>query len=162
MFCQVLGMNNNTMQEKTKDNVLYRWLVRLTKWMDDYYLDPIIGLIPGAGDVLTSISGLPAVAFCLFVVKSVPLTLAVTFNVLFDVMMGCMPFFVGDLFDFFVRSHRKNLMLIRGYVDGDAAVVSEVRKKALVMSLGILLLIALIVLLIWGIGMLYQWVAGLF
>ncbi len=150
------------MQDKVKDNILYRWLVKLTKWMDDYYLDPIMGLIPGAGDVLTSISGLPAVAFCLFVVRSVPLTLAVTFNILFDVMMGCLPFFVGNIFDFFVRSHRKNLQLIQGYVDGDSAVVGEVRKKALIMLLGILLLIALIALLIWSVGMLYQWVAGLF
>ncbi len=143
------------MPSEKEKSPLYVWLKKLARWMDDYYLDPIIGLVPGAGDVVTAISGVPSVALSLFVVKSLPLTLAVTFNILLDVAIGCIPF-LGEIGDFFFRSHKKNIRLIQGYILEDQAVIREVRKKAIAMGFGIVLMIGLIIALIWGIGELFK------
>ena len=56
----------------------YRIMDTTAKYMDKYFLDPIIGLIPGGiGDVLSSFLALPFIYFALVQVKSIPLTLAV-------------------------------------------------------------------------------------
>ena len=63
----------------------YRIMVKTAKYMDQYYLDPLIGLIPGGvGDVLSSSLAMPFIYYSLCVVRSIPLTLAVIYNVLLD------------------------------------------------------------------------------
>ena len=69
----------------------------LTRYMDRYYLDALIGVIPGWGDAIALLSVVPFVYFSLRVIRSIPLTLAVLNNALRDVLMGMIPFFVGDI-----------------------------------------------------------------
>ena len=81
----------------------YRIMVKTAKYMDQYYLDPLIGLIPGGvGDVLSSSLAMPFIYYSLCVVRSIPLTLAVIYNVLLDVLIGAIPF-VGNVLDIFKR-----------------------------------------------------------
>ncbi len=100
---------------------LYRFMQRSEKWMDRYFVDPLLGLLlPGGwGDALSGLLALPAIYYSLWVVRSVPLTLAVTLNVLADVVLGLLPFMAGDVIDFFFRSYGRNMRLITGYVNGD-------------------------------------------
>ena len=74
-------------REKMMNRSSYRIMVKTAKYMDKYYLDPLIGLIPGGvGDVLSSSLAMPFIYYSLCVVRSIPLTLAVIYNVLLDVL----------------------------------------------------------------------------
>ena len=113
----------------------YRMMVKTAKYMDKYYLDPLIGLIPGGvGDTISSLVALPFIYYSLCVVKSIPLTLAVIYNILIDVMLGAIPV-IGNLFDIFKRSYVDNLRLITGYIEDDKEIISKVRKKAFATAL---------------------------
>ncbi len=121
-----------------------------TRYMDRYYLDAIIGFIPGWGDVIAVVSALPFVYFAARVIKSIPLTLAVINNALRDVLMGMIPFFVGDIIDFFHRSNIQNMAMVQGFVDGDEAIIKQVNQRALQSVIVLIVLLLLIALMIWA------------
>ena len=131
--------------------------------MDKYFLDPLLGLIPGGvGDVLTSALALPFIYFALVQVRSIPLTLAVICNVLKDALLGSIPFFIGDIIDVFNRSYVANLRLITGYVNDDKAVIHEVNRKATWSAIFIIILCVLIYFIVkWTIE-LGDWIISLF
>lgn len=121
----------------------------LTRYMDRYYLDALIGVIPGWGDTIALLSALPFVYFSMRVIKSVPLTLAILNNTFRDVLLGMIPFFVGDIIDIFHRANTKNMAMVQGFVDGDEAIIKEVNQRAWQSAIVLLLLLLLIVLMIW-------------
>ena len=141
----------------------YRIMDKTAKYMDKYFLDPIIGLIPGGvGDVLSSFLAIPFIYFALVQVKSIPLTLAVICNVLKDALLGSIPFFIGDIIDVFNRSYVANLRLITGYVNDDKAVIHEVNRKATWSAIFIIILCVLIYFIVkWTIA-LGDWIISLF
>jgi predicted sugar kinase len=122
----------------------------LTRYMDRYYLDALIGVIPGWGDAIALLSALPFVYFSARIIKSVPLTLAVVNNALRDVLMGMIPFFVGDIIDIFHRSNIQNMQMVQGFVDGDEAIIRKVNQRALQSAVVLALLLLLIALMIWA------------
>lgn len=112
-----------------------RWYARLQKMadvLDRYYLDAAIGfVIPGGvGDAITMLFSIVYIAFSACCVRSVWLTLAVINNALRDVLLGMIPFYVGDIIDVFHRSNIQNMALIRGFVEGDETVINAVNRKA--------------------------------
>ena len=141
----------------------YRIMDKTAKYMDKYFLDPIIGLIPGGvGDILSSFLAIPFIYFALVQVKSIPLTLAVICNVLKDALLGSIPFFIGDIIDVFNRSYVANLRLITGYVNDNTAVIHEVNRKATWSAIFIVILCVLIYFIVkWAIE-LGNWIASLF
>lgn len=141
----------------------YRIMDKTAKYMDKYFLDPIIGLIPGGvGDVLSSFLAIPFIYFALVQVKSIPLTLAVICNVLKDALLGSIPFFIGDIIDVFNRSYVANLRLITGYVNDDKGVIHEVNRKATWSAIFIVILCVLIYFIVkWAIE-LGNWIVSLF
>ncbi len=89
-------------------------------------LDPIVGLIPFFGDVVSALAGsyiiaeasrfrLPAVVLARMMV-----------NLSVDLVIGVIPFF-GDLFDFVSKSNAQNLALFRRYALEPEASTSEHR-----------------------------------
>ena len=141
----------------------YRIMDKTAKYMDKYFLDPIIGLIPGGvGDVLSSFLAIPFIYFALVQVKSISLTLAVICNVLKDALLGSIPFFIGDIIDVFNRSYVANLRLITGYVNDDKTVIHEVNRKATWSAIFIVILCVLIYFIVkWAIE-LGNWIVSLF
>jgi hypothetical protein len=109
----------------------YKLISFITTLADKYFLDPIIGLFPVVGDFITSVVGLPFIYVTLVKIKSIPLTLAVIYNYLIDMLLGCIPFWIGDILDIFNRAHIKNMKLITHYVQDDKETVNEVNSKAL-------------------------------
>ncbi len=136
-------------RERLMDNRVYRAMQVLTRYMDRYYLDAVIGVIPTWGDALALVSVLPFVYFSLFVVRSIPLTLAVVNNALRDVLMGMIPFFVGDLIDVFHRANIKNMAMVQGFVDGDEEIIKTVNRRAWQAAIIFILLLLLIALMVW-------------
>ena len=121
------------------------WLISMiTKWADKYFLDALLGFIPSVGDLVSSAFGLPFIYVSLVKVKSIPLTLAIIYNYLVDILLGSIPFFIGDVIDFFSKAHVKNLDLITRYVEGDTKIIRQVRSKALVTAILIIVLSVII------------------
>ena len=153
-------------RQRLMQDKVYQAMSGLTRYMDRYYLDAIIGLVPGWGDVVALLSVVPFVYFSSRVIKSVPLTLAVLNNGLRDVLLGLIPFFVGDVIDFFHRSNTKNMAMVQGFVDGDESIVKEVNRRAWQSAVVLVVLLLLIVLAVWLLvsfgSYLYTSVASLF
>ncbi len=128
----------------------YRMMKKVALYMDQYYLDGVAGLVPGGlGDMMASAFALVHVYFSLYKLRSVPLTLAVLNNAMRDVLMGMLPFFVGDVIDFFNKSHAKNMKLIDGYIYNDPHVVHELHRKAWQSAAVLVLLLVAIVGMVW-------------
>lgn len=115
----------------------YQVTQTIARWMDKYFLDPLIGLIPGLGDALSSLLVFPFIYVAAVKVRSLPLTLAVIFNVLRDMAIGLIPFWVGNILDFFNRAYLQNCRLIVGFVEDDREIIREVNRKAFWMGVGI-------------------------
>ncbi len=124
----------------------YKWLQKISDIMDRYYLDAALGFaIPGGiGDAIAAVFSIGYVLFSAIGVRSFPFTLAIMNNTLRDVVLGMVPFYIGDIFDIFHRSNRQNMALIRGFVEGDQAIIHAVNRKA---GISIVIFILLCVLL---------------
>ncbi len=154
-------------REQMMNRSSYRMMVKTAKYMDKYYLDPLIGLIPGGvGDTISSLLAFPFIYYSLCVVKSIPLTLAVIYNILIDVMLGAIPFYIGDILDVFKHSYVENLKLITGYIEDDKEIINKVNKKAFWTAVFIVVLCWLIYVVIsWAISLgtrVWDWIVSLF
>lgn len=153
VFIMILDMDKKEKRElqrkRLMENKAYQTMNGLTRYMDRYYIDALIGVIPGWGDAITILSAVPFVYFSLRVIKSIPLTLAIINNSLRDVLLGMIPFFVGDVIDIFHRANAKNMAMIQGFVDGDEAIIKEVDKRAIQSAIVLVILLLLIALMVW-------------
>ena len=103
---------------------------RLSKWvafvLDDLVripgtqrrvgLDPILGLIPGAGDFFTSAGGLTLLAAGARRKVPVSVYLRMAANWMLNALIGVLPV-IGDLFSFWFKSNRRNYELLRAHLD---------------------------------------------
>ena len=148
------------------DNKVYQSMQSLTRYLDRFYLDAVIGLIPGWGDAVALLCVVPFVYFSMCIIKSIPLTLAVLNNALRDVLLGMIPFFIGDVIDIFHRANMKNMAMIQGFIDGDEAIIKQVNRRALQSAIVLLVLLLLIALMIWALisfgSYLYSLIASVF
>ena len=87
-------------------------------------------------------------------------------NALRDVLMGMIPFFVGDVIDFFHRANIQNMQMIQGFVDGDETIIKQVNQRAWQSAIVLIVLLLLIALMIWALvsfgSYLYSLVASIF
>lgn len=142
-------MSKEIRKEALRNSKLYHHIKKVTQLADGYYLDFVIGLIPGGfGDILGGLFSLSHVYFGLFKLRSIPLTLALLNNMLRDVFLGMLPFYVGDAIDFFYKSNKKNMTLIDGFLNDDKDIIHQVNKKAIQAAIVFFLLIAGIMLLL--------------
>ena len=80
-------------------------------------LDALIGLVPNVGDTLTSFASFYILlAGVRYGVPKITL-LRMAFNIGLDYVVGSIPF-IGDAFDFFWKSNRQNMELIRTRATG--------------------------------------------
>jgi hypothetical protein len=89
-------------------------------------LDPVIGLVPWIGDLVSAAAGFWLIAEAArFRIPSVVLTRMVA-NTTLDLLVGAIPF-LGDLFDVVSRSNRRNLELFRRHATDANASTAEHR-----------------------------------
>jgi len=127
----------------------YQTMCSLTRYMDRYYLDALIGVIPGWGDAVALLSAVPFVYFSASIIRSLPLTLAILNNALRDVLLGMIPFFIGDIIDIFHRANTQNMAMIQGFVDGNETVIKEVNRRAWQSAIILVILLLLIGVALW-------------
>ena len=89
-----------------------RFAEGLARLLDTYYLDPLLGLIPGVGDLIGTLLGFTVVV--LGARRNLPrVVLArMLLNLGVDGLVGAIPV-VGDLFDVFHHANSKNVALLR-------------------------------------------------
>ena len=99
--------------ERLADLLDSRFRVPGTDWR--FGIDPLIGLVPGLGDVLSG-------AFSGWIVLEAwrmgappGLLVRMAVNVALDVLVGAVPV-VGSVFDFAFKANRRNLRLLREFL----------------------------------------------
>lgn len=136
-------------RQELEESGTYQLVKTIKTVMDDWFLDPILGFIPGGiGDIISSLTVMPSLYLSIAKIRSIPLTLALIFNILCDICLGLIPFWIGNIVDVFYRSYRRNYRLIVGFVNDDKEIIKEVNRKALVTGILIVALIVAICLLI--------------
>ena len=153
----------NRRREEIEMSSSYSMIKGIKTILDDWYVDAIVGLvIPGGiGDALSGSLSLPYLYISMFKVRSFSLTLAVLYNMLLDVILGMIPFYVGDVIDFFNKSFKRNYRLIVGFVEDDQETIRQVKRRAVYCFFMILVFIGLIYLLFILGAMLINWIRGL-
>ncbi len=143
-----------------REIVVASWAERYVRVMDEAVripgtrvgvgLDPVVGLVlPGAGDLLT---GAGSIALLFLALKEgVPTVwiLRMILNIGIDTALGAVPL-VGDVFDLFFRSNRKNLEIVLRTRSGDKPRL----RDYVVVGLGVFLAVfsvLLPVLVFWGV-----------
>ena len=155
-------MMTNEKQEIIRNSVSYRLVHAIALWMDRRLLDPLIGLVlPGFGDALTSVLAVPYLYLSIVKLKSIPLTLAIVCNILLDVLIGIIPY-IGVVGDVFKRAFTRNAAMIKGYVEGDRAIMQEIDRKAVGMAFLIVILCGLIYAMVLAAVKIVEWAGSFF
>lgn len=155
-------MMTNEKQKIIRNSVSYKLVHAIALWMDRRLLDPLIGLVlPGFGDALTSVLAVPYLYLSIVKLKSIPLTLAIVCNILLDVLIGIIPY-IGVVGDVFKRAFTRNAALIKGYVEGDRAIMQEIDRKAMGMAFLIVILCGLIYAMVLAAVKIVEWIGSFF
>ena len=87
-------------------------------------------------------------------------------HLLASFLVGVIPFFVGDVIDFFHRANIQNMQMIQGFVDGDETIIKQVNQRAWQSAIILIVLLLLIALMIWALvsfgSYLYSLVTSIF
>lgn len=105
----------------------------LTKLLDNQFkifgfkfgLDPIIGLIPGFGDVVSLILSLYLVWIGFLMKMPAEKITKMISNVILDFIIGIVPI-VGDLSDFVYKANTKNLKIIQQHFKNNDVVEGKI------------------------------------
>ena len=155
-------MMTNEKQKIIRNSVSYKLVHAIALWMDRRLLDPLIGLVlPGFGDALTSVLAVPYLYLSIVKLKSIPLTLAIVCNILLDVLIGIIPY-IGVVGDVFKRAFTRNAALIKGYVEGDKAIMQAIDRKAVGMAFLIVILCGLIYAMVLAAVKIVEWIGSFF
>ena len=138
------------------------WIEKTTKLLDSAFrvpgtqfrvgLDPIIGLIPGVGDVVTlGVQGALLMAMARYG-ASQKLVIKMLGNVLLDTLVGAIPI-VGNLFDFGFKASQRNLKLLKEYHE-EGKHRGSGKNIIVTVAVG---LVVIFVLLAWGIWAAAAW-----
>lgn len=140
----------------------YRLVDGIRRVMDDWYLDPILGLVfPSAGDTISTIASLPALHLAAVKIKSLRLVLAILFTIISDWLVGLIPV-LGDVLDAFHKSNAIARRLCDGFVAGDKATIREVNVRAGAMVALAVAVVLVLVLFYDAVAALVRWLVGLF
>lgn len=102
-------------------------------------LDPLLGLLPGLGDLVGSLLG----TYALFIARELgappSIQARMVMNLVIDGLVGLVPF-AGDLFDFAFKAHSRNHALLVGWLETPHRVQ---RSSALWLAVGVVAMLAI-------------------
>ena len=122
--------------------------------LDNYFLDPLIGLVvPGGGDVIGSLLGVYTVMIAVRRGVSPVVIARMIMNLGLDAVVGFIPL-VGDLGDFAFKANKKNVDLLEKSLETRGGKASI--KDWLVVVGAALAYIAIMAFVVWGIIKIFQ------
>jgi hypothetical protein len=127
-----------TARAASDDASLSPELELIARWTDTVFripglnirfgLDAILGLIPGLGDIVTSLASLYILgAANRYNVPRITLARMAT-NILLDTLVGAIPL-VGDLFDVYWKSNRRNVDLLRRHMSAAPGAEKSLQRR---------------------------------
>ncbi|MFL5604081.1 MAG: DUF4112 domain-containing protein [Gemmatimonadaceae bacterium] len=117
-----------------------------TRWKVGF--DPIVGLIPGIGDLIGAVlSGYIVLEAARADVPAYTLA-RMLLNVGIDTLLGAVPA-VGDVFDAAWKSNTKNVALLESHLSGDRAAIAREKRS----TIGLISIAAVVLVLIIGAGL---------
>jgi len=126
---------------------------RLARVLDNYFVDPLIGLlVPGGGDVIGSLLGVYTVMIAARRKVSPVIIARMLMNLAADAVLGFVPL-VGDLFDFAFKAHVRNVALLDERIEHGGRATA---RDWLIVAGAALAYIAVMALIIWGIVALFR------
>ncbi|WP_170827280.1 DUF4112 domain-containing protein [Arcticibacter eurypsychrophilus] len=154
-------------QPLLKNNNRLIWAERVSKLLDDQFripgtqfrfgLDPIINLIPFAGDISGYILSSILVLTMVKSGVSRKVIVLMILNISIDAIIGAIPF-IGQIFDFYYKANSRNIKLLREhYQEGK----HEGRGTEVIIGI-VVFLILILVLFIYLTILLTGWVINLF
>ena len=109
-------------------------------------LDGLIGLGPGVGDISAGVISTYILYQALRMGVPTMVVGRMLLNIVMESVIGVIPFF-GDLFDFAFKANKRNVELLREYVDQPDTVKRRSTFTVMLTVLGFLLILGLLV---WG------------
>jgi hypothetical protein len=150
-----------------KESPNLHWVESIAHLMDSKYkipgtrfrfgLDPILGFIPILGDATSAIISGGLIMYMIRFGVSRKIIYLMLVNTVLDATIGSIPV-IGWVFDFYYKANNRNIKLLKEhYHEG----------KHTGSGIGVLITVAvvlflLIVLIIWGLVALYQWLSSYF
>lgn len=117
-------------------------LVRIPGTRIRFGLDPLIGMLPVAGDAAGALLSAYSLLVAFRLGAPAPVLLRMGGNIAIDALVGAVPF-LGDLFDFGWKANRRNLLLLESFEASPARVGRVSRALVLLAVLALLALLAL-------------------
>jgi hypothetical protein len=131
-------------------------LLRIPGTRIRFGLDALVGLIPGAGDVLTTGVSAYALLIAMRMGASASVVVRMVGNIVLDLLVGAIPL-VGDLFDIGWKANTRNVNLLERFAsDPRGAQRASVITLAVAMSVVLAVLVGVAWLLVKMLG----WVSG--
>lgn len=124
-------------------------------------LDPLLGLLPGAGDAVASLIGSTILILAAKLQVSRIVLVRMSANMAINAIVGAVPL-LGDAFSVWFRSNARNAELLRRHAAAERK-PSTLQDWLFVLSLGtatLLVVIGAIVLVLWGISALWKLASG--
>jgi len=84
---------------------------KFTIWKFKFGLDPILGVIPVVGDIITSVLSFYIVFVAVLLRISVLRIIQMIFYILIDFVIGGIPI-LGDMLDFAIKPNIKNMAIL--------------------------------------------------
>ena len=124
-------------------------------------LDPLIGLIPGVGDAISTCMGSVIIVEAMRRGVPVWLLLRIGGNMLLNATVGAIPI-VGDLFSAWFKSNTKNFALLHTFLEGHPNPPAHPQSKWVLAGVAVFiaLLIALCILAFWLLAKLWTLMFG--
>ncbi|RZK88651.1 MAG: DUF4112 domain-containing protein, partial [Hymenobacter sp.] len=140
-----------------------RWVVRTARLMDSQFrlpgtrfrfgLDPLLGLVPIAGDLASTVVSVALLLTMLRHGASGAVVVRMALNILLDTVVGAIPL-IGNVFDFAYKSNERNVDLLRRhYAEGRHS--GSGKGLIALLLLGFLVVFGLVA---WGSIILISWV----
>jgi Domain of unknown function (DUF4112) len=120
-------------------------------------VEPVIGLVPGAGDVISAAVGVWLIVEATRFKLPKVVVIRMALNTLVDFVVGLVPI-LGDLFDFAFKSNSRNVALFRRYAADPEA---STREHTLVLVGAVVALVGIAWLFLAAIGWLLSFVIAL-
>ncbi len=151
------------MDKKSPSGEVPHEITNYAQWLDSKFsipntrfrfgIDPILGLIPGIGDVLGFLLGGGLVLMASRKGASGKLLALMSLNLFLDTIVGSIPI-LGGIFDFFYKANQVNVRLLKNHYQKGKY---EGSGKGVIVGvlLGILVLAVLVVFIIWK---LLEWI----
>lgn len=122
----------------TRVDVELERVKKMARVLDQYMVDPIIGLIlPGAGDIIGSLLGMYTVSLALRRNVSPVIIARMLLNLGLDALLGIVPL-AGDLVDVGFKANQKNVELLSERTTGGASGEASAKDWAFVLGAALL------------------------